>query len=365
MKKSLLALAVLGAAAFSAHAATVTLYGAVDGGFRYDYSKTKALDTHSSSFKLADGLAGSNKFGLKGSEELGNVLTVGFKLENGFHIANGAMKGESGVLFDREARLFVKGAFGEVAAGRVGSLGSSLGSYDMFFGNGDAFDGGDKLGTGFVTTGMLNNSVTYVSPEIAGAQVYAQYSFSQVKGQADKFNKNDRQWGLGATFAMDNFAVAGLVEQALPATDGLAVKPKKLTTFGLGANVTLDNLKLFGAVQYANHVTSVDGITDALKTDKFDAKFIDAKNFAGTLGAQYTMGANEFTVAGYLAHAKDRNAGIKTKADYMGLDGRYTYNLSKRTSVFVGADAARIKVADVVTLKTVEFTAYTGLHHNF
>ena len=287
-------------------------------------------------------------------------MSVGFQLENEFHIANGQME-DSKTLFNREARLFVKGAFGELAAGRVGSLGSASGSYDMFFANGDAFDGGDQVGTGFVVSDKLNNSLTYVSPNIAGAQVYAQYSFSTVDAQKDKFNKNSRQWGLGATFTMDNFAVAGLVEQTLPVTDGVTTKPAKPITLGLGANVTLDNLKLFGAVQYAKHIKEVNGVTDTFK-------FANAKNVAGTLGATYTMGQNEFTVAGYLGHAKE--ADVAEKATYMSLNGRYVYNLSARTSLYAGADYARLK-SEVPTNTEVTkthfntFTVYTGLHHTF
>ena len=59
MKKTLVALAVLSAAAVSAQAASVTLYGAVDGGFKYTYSKTTGADK-TSSFVLDEGLAGSN-----------------------------------------------------------------------------------------------------------------------------------------------------------------------------------------------------------------------------------------------------------------------------------------------------------------
>ena len=65
-KKSLVAVAVLGAAAFSAQAADVTLYGLVDYGFSYqhtdgDISKGKATD----SFKMNSGMNSGSRFGLK------------------------------------------------------------------------------------------------------------------------------------------------------------------------------------------------------------------------------------------------------------------------------------------------------------
>ena len=376
MKKSLLALALLGAVAFSAQAGQVTLYGTVDGGFQYTNAKTKFLgseklvETKTNTFQLADGLGDDNKFGLMGSEDLGNGLEVGFQLESGFHIANGAMTGapeEPGaktILFDREARVYVKGPFGELAAGRIGSLGSASGSYDMFFANGDAFDGGDKIGSGFAGTDKLNNSLTYVTPDFGGFQAYAQYSFSKVDDQKDKFNKNDRQWGLGATFSMDNFAVAALVEQGIPATknaDGTAVDPKekKPISFGLGANVKFDNVTVYAAGQYAKHPEGL-----AYGPDEIASHFSNGikNNIAFTLGTQIEVGQGNFTVAGYLAQAK-LEANNK-KLQYMSLNGRYTYNLSDRTSVYVGADAGRAK-NKATNEKATMFTAYTGLTHNF
>ena len=138
MKKTLIAMAVLGTVAFGAQAANVTLYGDLNGGFSYKY--VKIGDSKTSSFQLADGIVGSNHFGLKGEEQIGD-MNVGFTLESAFHFANGQME-EPGRLFNNEARLYVNGAFGEVAAGRFGGLASSSGTYDIFFANADAFDGG-------------------------------------------------------------------------------------------------------------------------------------------------------------------------------------------------------------------------------
>ena len=64
MKKTLAALAVLGAFAGSAMAADVTLYGALDTGFEYIHTKTtgdKAVDT----FDMQTGWDTGNRWGLK------------------------------------------------------------------------------------------------------------------------------------------------------------------------------------------------------------------------------------------------------------------------------------------------------------
>ena len=71
MKKTLAALAVLGAFAGSAAAADVQLYGVVDEGFIY--TNTKVTDEKSDNqFQLGSGLNLGSRWGLKGTEDLGN-----------------------------------------------------------------------------------------------------------------------------------------------------------------------------------------------------------------------------------------------------------------------------------------------------
>ena len=132
MKKTLAALAVLGAFAGSAMAADVTLYGALDTGFEYKHTKLtgdKAVDK----FDMQTGWDTGNRWGLKGSEDLGNGYKVGFKLESGFNGDDGTM-GQDSRLFGREANLFVTGDFGTLSMGRVGALSSGMGSYNVVYG---------------------------------------------------------------------------------------------------------------------------------------------------------------------------------------------------------------------------------------
>ena len=94
MKKTLLALALFGAVAGTASAASVTLYGTVDVGFGMtsvagDHNaRYEAADMNDTTFTLDSGNNSASKFGLKGVEELGNGMVVGFQLENGFSAAS-------------------------------------------------------------------------------------------------------------------------------------------------------------------------------------------------------------------------------------------------------------------------------------
>ena len=128
MKKTLAAVAVLGAfAAGSVAAADVTLYGIVDYSLKYSrVDSDKANEDAVNNFEMASGAQSGSRFGLKGVEDLGNGMKVGFVLENGFSADDGSLL-QGNRLFGRESQVFVNGAFGEVSFGRVGQLVSGNG----------------------------------------------------------------------------------------------------------------------------------------------------------------------------------------------------------------------------------------------
>ena len=92
MKKTLAAVAVLGAFAGSAVAADVTLYGLVDYSVRYQNldADTAGVDK-TNKVDMKSGANSGSRFGLKGTEDLGNGVKVGFVLENGFAADTGAL----------------------------------------------------------------------------------------------------------------------------------------------------------------------------------------------------------------------------------------------------------------------------------
>ena len=128
MKKTLAAVAVLGAFAGSALAADVQLYGIIDTGVGYSHVDVDepALGEDYDSFEMKSGQASGSRWGIKGTEDLGNGLTVGFILEDGITTDDGA---ESGVMFNRESSLFLQGGFGKFAMGRIGSINNGQSSW--------------------------------------------------------------------------------------------------------------------------------------------------------------------------------------------------------------------------------------------
>ncbi len=122
MKKSLLALAVLGAFAGAAQAqSSVTIYGIVDTGITYT-SKVATGTGTGSKFAVNSGNIQGSRIGFKGVEDLGGGLSAVFQLETGFTNDNGGLQGSDAVtssnLFRRKSVVGLSGGFGTVLLGR-------------------------------------------------------------------------------------------------------------------------------------------------------------------------------------------------------------------------------------------------------
>lgn len=207
MKKSFVALAVLGAFAGTSMAAEVTMYGVVDTGLLYQHGEASAsidgigsASAEVDSFSMEPGTNSASRFGICGTEDLGNGMTVGFKLENGFESGTGALKTDS-KLFDRESTLFIKGGFGTVYAGRMGTLVSDAGSVGFYGSMASALATGWSDNIAGHNAVMANysscydNTIAYVSPEFAGVTIYAQYAMGDTN---ENKASNDRYAALGA-----------------------------------------------------------------------------------------------------------------------------------------------------------------------
>src|SRR5690606_10200795 len=114
MKKSLLALAVLGTFSGAALAqSSVTIYGVADAGIAYTDNGNPAGEQWS----VESGQQSGSRLGFKGTEDLGGGLSAIFTLESGFNLDNGT-SAQGGRLFGRQAWVGLNGGFGTVKLGR-------------------------------------------------------------------------------------------------------------------------------------------------------------------------------------------------------------------------------------------------------
>lgn len=387
MKKTLAALAVLGAFAGSAMAADVTLYGLVDYGFSYQHTDGDAQADAQDNFAMKSGQNSGSRFGLKGTEDLGNGLSVGFVLENGFDADDGTFDSNGDdKIFGREASLHLTGAFGEVAFGRMGQLASSLGSYGLL-GQVSPFSTGwgDATGMKFVqATGhtRFDNMVTYKTPTFAGFTGFAQYSFgnSGDNGEKDDAAREwaegkasaDRYYAIGANYKTQSLYLVGVVDSVNYGSQQ-TIKGTNLDdslTVTLGGNYDFGFMKTYAAAQYFDNALSVGqkvvGADSAIgKTTQEFAEGVEGYSVALGVGVP-AFGGTAKAHVGYVS-AEDTAESDNT-IDRWNVSVGYDYNLSKRTSVYTAATYLQDKLEYKDGAKdrdpnTVEVMA--GLIHRF
>lgn len=353
-KKSLAAVAVLGAFAGTALAADVQLYGLVDLGV--NWTQVDDNGTKTDSFGLKSGQNSGSRFGLKGVEDLGNGYKVGFVLENGFTADDGALETGSR-LFHRESLLFVQSAWGELSFGRTGGLDAGTGRYNLMGSGASAIGTGwDKVGDSRValmgTGDRMDNTITYKSPDFAGFNFYAQASLKKdntakenttetpaVAGQEGSSDA-DRYYAVAATYGVGALK-AGLVYSQTDYSRYLAGNTQNDDTANVvSAFVNYD----FGMVKPMVAVQYWDG---GLVVSPDDKHF---KNDGGlTKGYGVVVGATAPLFGGSFKATVGYND-YEDLADVKAYDGNnlmlgaaYEYPLSKRTSVYTAAGYSQIE----------------------
>jgi len=200
MKKSLIALAVLGSVAGMAQAqSSVTLYGLAD--IWVGSTKAEINGVGSSVTKVDGSGLATSRFGLKGSEDLGGGLKANFQLEQGFNIDTGTAGNSTGTAgsqaFDRQAWVGVSGGFGEVQVGKTWSSYDDIRSSanDNFNANVAA-----SFNTWVGYTDRPVNSIKYISPTVGGFSGSVTYGLGEDK-LANANGKSSSLTSLGLQYA--------------------------------------------------------------------------------------------------------------------------------------------------------------------
>ncbi len=390
MKKTLAAVAVLGAFAGSAFAADVTLYGRIDGGFQYndqtiEVNGQEVVDD--SSFKMGSGQSTGNRFGLKGTEEISEGFKVGFVLEHGFDFDDGAYADDDR-MFNRESSLqLISDDYGTLAIGRMGSIKSDAGTFGFYAGAVNPFGTGLSNVPGIgssvfaAATSRYDNTITYKSPTFAGTTVYAQYSMGG-NGDDEMTHRADRYAALGVNFVAGNLNLAAVVDW----TDEAYEKAFVMTgderddqyTVNVGGSYNFGVAKTYLAAQYFKNANDMAGVIavmdDAINLGKdADGEAISWGDFTDTfkgygvaLGADVPAFGGNFLVSLAYADGEEENWDADATA-YSGAVG-YTYPLSKRTNLYaVGVYNNReIKAGWADTkVEQDQYQAFFGMVHKF
>jgi predicted porin len=195
MKKSLLALAALSSFAASTTYAqsSVTLYGVVDAGITFNNNSGGHQE-----YRQSGGAMQGNRFGLRGTEDLGGGLKALFVLENGFAVESGKL-GQGGSEFGRQAFVGLSSdKYGKLTLGRqydsVVDMVGSLASGSQWAGHTGAHPGDlDNLNN----RNRVNNAIKYTSANYAGLTFTGLYSLGGVAGD---YSRN-QIFSVGAGYA--------------------------------------------------------------------------------------------------------------------------------------------------------------------
>lgn len=383
-KKTLVAAAIGALSISAAYAADVTVYGVIDYGMVYNHDKAElsvketSASAKEDSFTMDSGVNSATRFGLRGSEDLGNGLKVGFVLENGFDADTGALT-TTGKIFDREAQAYLEGAFGRISMGRVGQLASMNGSYGIL-GVASPFSSGwgQTIGPKHVMAAGLtrfDNTVTYVTPDFAGFKVHAQYSFknSDAEGALGDEGKpnTDRYYGIGATYNAGPLALVGVVDsinyrtQRINKTNGLDDDSLSVT---LGGSYDFEVVKVYALGQYFDNAS---GFSSAFDKDVFKAGASGVEGWGLSLGVSApAFGGTARAQMGYMDAEDVRAATAEGKNSfnrYMFSVG-YDYNLSKRTSLYTAANFTKDDYkhkTEAYNAKPQTYEIMAGMIHRF
>lgn len=366
MKKSLLSAATalaLASFAMSAQARSVEIYGTVDTGFLGTYSKVGS-DKSDTTVEMGSGLGSTSIFGITGSEDLGNGMKVSFLLEAAFESDTGADDPDN--FFGEESSLTLSGQFGALSVGRMGALTAGAGTYDIFMANGDAMDGGyaDHIGTGYwLGRDIYNNTVTYQSPEMGGVTLYAQYSFG-TDDDTPSCRDKERYAALGATYTAGDLNMTFVVDTVMKQrSHGEGEYDRSLDdAIGLsfGINYDIGFMKPFLGVQYGKHENTIAGF-------EHDGYAGDFDGYAVAAGSAFPIWGGELQVSAYYADGDGyviggNNELAKKEISRWGIGAFHNYELSKRTSLYVGAG---YDVLEEDGAKTKGAQAMFGMTHNF
>ena len=330
MKKSLISLSVLAAAGVASAQSSVTLYGQVDVnvGRVKDTINQSALVKPSQTGVNSNGLYNS-RWGLRGSEDLGDGLKANFQLESGYSPDTGAAVGDQ---FGRKSIVGLSGNFGTVELGRnytslmsFRSATNQAADSNMAV-TSDVWAAGTsyKLKDGKTVADRsgdyalrVSNSARYDSPIFNGFSGSVAYGFGE--------NKDTSCVAPAATCdATDNLSLhikyangpllVGYAHQTEKAKSGEDTKYNLV-----GATYDFGVAKLVGAYQTVKRAESA---------------VIGGDDKEYHLGVDIPLGA--FTVYAGYANSKNEYKNGTTAEERSGYSLTGTYALSKRTTAYVG-----------------------------
>ena len=316
MKKSLIALAVLGLSGAAMAQSSVTLYGVADAGIGKIEAGSGLADPANDASDKTEFISGSmmnngtSRLGVRGVEDLGGGLKAGFQFETGLDLDNG---GSSGAFWSRQANIWLGGNWGTVKLGR--QFTPSYLTTSTFELTGAALY--SVLANTYKFAGIgrrANSAFTYMTPNFGGftgalayvtktdlatpkdaydlGLMYANGPIG-VGVSVNKFSTSKTNYQAGAKYSFGNFALAGSYTQA--SNEAKAVR----RGFGIG-----------GSANFGAFTVTLD-LTRDTKNEWTGKKYTN-----GVVEAKYALSKRTFVYGAFLRLDDTNNYGIGVRHNF-------------------------------------------------
>jgi predicted porin len=302
-------MATVGGPAFAQ--SSVTVYGLIDVGIRVDKTASGTVTG------VQSGMQSGNRFGLRGTEELGGGLSANFTLESGFLADTGEMisNGAAGIGFGRQASVGLASTqWGSVGFGRQYNPIFSFvaGTLDPF---GFGFVGsiGNSVGLQSGAPARSSNSVTYSSPSMNGLKFDFIYSLGETS-TAHVSSRAGDQLGLSFVYTGKSYVV-GYSHHRTRGTVNVSDKPLQQRHV-IGGNYAIGPVIVYGSYAW----------------NRNDADIAIINRQAFSMGVKYFIGPGA-VMAQYHGSNDKTSAGANSRQFAFG----YQYFLSKRTDIYAAA----------------------------
>jgi len=365
MKKTLLAAALLAGFAGAASAqSSVTLYGVLDGGVRYQNFNLSAgpfsrVDISTSSIAVVTGTQSTSRFGVRGVEDLGSGNQAVFNLEAQVNVNDGSANAYS--TWSRTSIVGLRNdAWGQVDIGRQLNLAFKFagGPIDnAFLVNAPIINISGVMG---ITAVRQSNMLMYQSPSLSGFKLGAQYSFNTglaagkqlasgagsndtaTGGSAFETGNNMRNISGAVSYTNGPIYVTGVYDKFTPANNTLAgANGGGVTSWIVAGAYDAKVVKVGVAYNQVRGGLIAGQATSSVSSDianPFNNGGVVFADGAGTnawnINAAAPVGANGTLMAAYQGQSHTGVVADVGGATQMTWGLGYSYAFTKRTNVY-------------------------------
>jgi len=390
MKKSLLALAAMGAFAGAAHAqSSVTVYGILDLGLT-NLTSDNGTTTTSTRTTGRGGAYTTQRLGVSGTEDLGKGLRATFNFEMGLggkgtignqfrtagsEVANTATVDNASTdqsmsnVGIRQQNVGLAGSFGSVRMGRMTTLA------DVAYGVGDVGGGNNFRGRTYSdsSTNLIgarsDRLIEYVSPNMSGFSIGVQYGTASAPTAAAATTENGAT-EIGAMIRYSAGPAAAAIGYQSQVDTIVSAERRDSKGIIVGANYNFKVAQAFlnyqnGEIKNDYGTATTASQTLPISTAAFATAGASKKRSISEIGVAVPVGALRLAASYYMGalDTKTSETSATVKTDLTGYQAAALYSMSKRTNLYAVYGSAKSAPDGSAATTVVDYGI--GVRHTF